>query len=180
MANLYWIPNFYEGDQSHNWLNLAFWVGPDTPVSFQTSAYFKLEDQVGQRAKNYINASAHGYLGSSAAVDPISDPTWSPNGYVILASSQYVTLNAFSWMANSVQIGLSLWFRTNAVITGDADTTDAQQDMVLFRRQYKGSTDAIVVMLTTDPGNANQYLLKLKLYGTVYTYSNNVLVQNAW
>jgi hypothetical protein len=42
--------------------------------------------------------------------------------------------------------GVALWFKVNAVLSGDADNIDLTKDMSVFRRNYQGTTEVLTLL----------------------------------
>lgn len=72
-----------------------------------------------------------------------------------------------------------MWVQLNAIILADADFTDRISDLILFRRQYKGTSDILVILVCAGTA-ANTYTLKVKLNGVIYTFPTNVIAKNTW
>lgn len=90
-----------------------------------------------------------------------------------LTNGKYATLPGISFLSDNKAFGVSLWFRANAIITGDGDSSDLTKDLVLLKRKYQGTTEVFGIMIYTT--SISEYTVKIKSHNIVYSMNNIVL-----
>ncbi|CAD8079606.1 unnamed protein product [Paramecium sonneborni] len=155
--------DYIELDYKHNWFNIMFL---DPTYSVSLFARYRLEEMTGQVVYNKIDMTQQGFLGTDNTVQA-SDPTWGiAIGLLQFASAQTVKLPAIIFGNTNTIFGIALWFRSTAVILGDADNVDLTKDLQIFKRNYQGTTEVLTLLFYQ--ANAAQQGTKLKIGTTIF------------
>lgn len=134
--------------------------------TFNVNGFFRLQDANGQYLRDSTGINANGVLGSTSAVESTADATLTTSD-LSLPSGMYATLPAPQLTSRNLAYGISLWFKTTAIITSDGDSGDLTKDLVLLKRYYGSSTEVFGLMLNTV--SSNIYSTKLKICGVIYS-----------